>query len=81
MLPTFTPSSSERMFHGSTQLQSAGLCTTKASCLEPRRPHFSNQMYNHFENKKIRLPPHCAFFLFGGINRYMTYLKSQCHAF
>lgn len=56
MLPPFTPSSSERMFHGSTQLESAGLCTTKASCLEPKRLHFSNQMYNHFENKKIRLP-------------------------
>lgn len=81
MLPLFIPSSSERMFHGSTQMESAGLFTTKASCLEAKRPHLSNQMYNHFENKNIRLPPHSTFFLFAGINRYMTYLKSPCDAF
>lgn len=81
MVPPFNPSSSEKMLHGPTQLESAGLSTTEVSCLEPKRPHLSNQMYNHSENKKMRIPPHSTFFLFADINRHMTYLKTLCDAF
>lgn len=82
MLPPCTPSSNERVFHGSIQLESGGVCTTKASCQEPKKPHLSNQMYIHFEKKKIRFPliPR-SFFLFAGINRYMAYLRSLHDAF
>lgn len=53
MIPPSTPSSSKGVFHGSTQLELAGVCTTKASSLEPKRTYLSNQTYVHFENKKI----------------------------
>lgn len=76
-LPPFTPRKCFMDPHSWNQL---GFLPLRHPAWSQRDPTSLIKCINILKTK-IRLPPHSTFFLFAGINRYMTYLKSLCDAF